>query len=849
MFEGRKIKKLKQEIELSGLQIEIEGLGQIKSIINESNAVQAEDDEASWTLLGADSANRKLGDEDQDKLKSQVTKAFYKTPHGRNIIRLFEKYVTGRGFALTPKSTLKEVDEVRKDFWKRNRMELKKKEIVRRTMRDGECFIRFFIENGKVSIRFMLSQLVKDPDDKKTTDAKVLISSGIETSADDIETVLAYWYKNKRIPAEEVMHIKILVDSDVKRGRSLLEPIIDYLWMYRDWLKDRMKLNKVRATVALIKKVTGTPAQAANLKGNQETVNRLNPDGTPKQKAPVGVSVITTNQNVDYKLEAPNLQAADVQHDGRTILLAIAAGVGLPEYMITSDASNGNYSCESADTEILTLRGWIDQSLLTEEDQIATVNQKTNELEYQHPTAIHRYYHEGFMVQIKGTHNLDMIVTENHRMWVTQHQHRKVNGKLLRKGLKEYNFIQAGKLIKHNYITQTKVEWDGIGNTVVIPGIERFGGNGATKKPKEDRKCDIKVWASFLGYFISEGWILDNGSKIWTVGLSQNKGNIADKISKTLNDMPINWNAIYSKDGKMITWTVVDKALWHFLKDTVGAGAYNKKIPNYAKQWDTDTLKILIETLLDGDGSRVGAYSRYFTVSKQLADDVMEVAIKAGYISGIKTQMKNGVWPVAIKNQKLVYITPVRHIKKIKYSGIVWCPEVPNGLFIGRRNGISHIHGNSLMTAEGPAVMEFEDWQDFFAIYFSEMYDLIIRAAISAKLIPENELKVTKEYVKIEGKPDKQIEKSEIVLTSTECSITFPDIVSRDIQKETTAIITQMRESLCSKQTASARLDLDYEDEQEFIKQENEEAEDSGEPTKDEEDEMEDEPEDEKAKS
>jgi len=499
MFEGRKIKKLKQEIELSGLQIEIEGLGQIKSIINESSTVQAEEDESSWTVLGTDSANRKLGDEDQDKLKSQVTKAFYKTPHGRNIIRLFEKYVTGRGFALTPKSTLEEVDEVWKDFWKRNRMELKKKEIVRRTMRDGECFIRFFIENGKVSIRFMLAQLVRDPDDKKTVGKNVVLSSGIETSADDIETVLAYYYKNKRIPAEEVMHIKILVDSDVKRGRSLLEPIIDYLWMYRDWLKDRMKLNKVRATVALIKKVTGTPAQAANIKSNQETVNKLNPDGTSKQKAPVGVSVITTNQNVDYELKSPNLQAADVQHDGRTILLAIAAGIGLPEYMITSDASNGNYS--------------------------------------------------------------------------------------------------------------------------------------------------------------------------------------------------------------------------------------------------------------------------------------------------------------------------------------------------------------SLMTAEGPAVMEFEDWQDFFAIYFSEMYDLVIRAAIAKKHIPENELKVTKEYVKVEGKPDKQMEKTEIVPTSTECSITFPDIISRDIQKETTAIITQMRESLCSKQTASARLDLDYEDEQEFIKQENEEAEDSGEPTKDEEDEMGDEPEDEKAKS
>ena len=493
MFEGRKIKKLKQEIELSGLQIEVEGLGQIKTIIKESSIVQPESDEADWMLLGEDSANRILGTEDQDKLKSQVTKAFYKTPHGRNIIRLFEKYVTGRGFSLTPKSTLEEVELVWNEFWKQNRMELKKKEIVRRTMRDGECFIRFFKEQGKVSIRFMISQLVKDPEDRKTTGANTIISSGIETSADDIERVLAYWYKEQRIPAEEVMHIKILVDSDVKRGRSLLEPIIDYLWMYRDWLKDRMKLNKIRATVALIKKVKGTPTQAANIKGDQETVNRLNPDGTPKQKAPVGVSVITTNQNVDYDLKSPNLQASDVQHDGRTILLSIAAGIGLPEYMITSDASNGNYS--------------------------------------------------------------------------------------------------------------------------------------------------------------------------------------------------------------------------------------------------------------------------------------------------------------------------------------------------------------SLMTAEGPAVMEFQDWQDFFALYFEEMFTLVIETAITASLIPESEMRTTKEYVKVEGRPEQQVEKKEIIPTITECSITFPDIVGRDIGAETTAIITQMREGLCSMQTASARLDLDYEDEQEFIKQEAEEFGDSGEPTEDDKAEMEEEPE------
>ncbi len=67
-------------------------------------------------MLGDDSSKRSLDTADQNKLKSQATLAYYKTPHGRNIIRLFEKYICRRGFGLAPKSTLDEVAEWWKSF-------------------------------------------------------------------------------------------------------------------------------------------------------------------------------------------------------------------------------------------------------------------------------------------------------------------------------------------------------------------------------------------------------------------------------------------------------------------------------------------------------------------------------------------------------------------------------------------------------------------------------------------------------------------------------------------------------------------------------------------------------------
>src|SRR3990167_3647991 len=134
-----------------------------------------------------------------------------------------------------------------------NGMELRKKEIVRRTMRDGECFLRFFVKDDLPVVRFLNPDLVKDPDNMQGLVGNM--SQGVETAKDDVEEVLAYWYKDTRIPAAEVLHARILVDSDVKRGRSFLEVAMIYLAMYGQWLKDRMKLNQVRSTVALIKRV------------------------------------------------------------------------------------------------------------------------------------------------------------------------------------------------------------------------------------------------------------------------------------------------------------------------------------------------------------------------------------------------------------------------------------------------------------------------------------------------------------------------------------------------------------------------------------------------------------------
>jgi len=344
MFERIKTRTIEGKIRLQQAQNDLENINDMKPVTESNNYVLPEADEADWKLIGSNS-EKGLDSSDQESLREQAIRTYYKNAHGRNIIRLFEKYVAGHGFKIDPMSTTPAVKEYWDEFWKVNRMSLRAKEIVRRSMRDGETFLRYFEGEKKdmMKVRFMNPALVADPEKQiDTTEGK--LSDGIITDPEDIEEVIGYYYKNNYIKGEEVQHIKILVDSDVLRGRSYYEPLLQSLAMYKKWLMDRMTLSEKRGTIALVKNVKGDPTKAANIATKYDTSRKTNPDGTPLARAPKNVSVYTTNGNVSYEMLSPNLQAADVQHDGRALLLNIAAGSGLPEFMVSSDASNSNYA-------------------------------------------------------------------------------------------------------------------------------------------------------------------------------------------------------------------------------------------------------------------------------------------------------------------------------------------------------------------------------------------------------------------------------------------------------------------------------------------------------------------------
>lgn len=220
-------------------------------------------------------------------------------------------------------------------------MELRQKEIVKRVLRDGECFIRYFELNGMVYIRFINPEEIKD----------------IKFSSDDAEMPEYYhreWVPKgqqeivkKDIPANEILHIKPpWIDLDMARGRPYLEPVIKRLTQFDQFVNNRVIRNKIMAAIVLEKILHGSGATASKVSSITSGMSDVSKDADvtkASKKMPKAGSVIIHNDNIEYKWNTADVKASDCKEDARLIKTSIVTGVNAPEFIL-GDASNANYA-------------------------------------------------------------------------------------------------------------------------------------------------------------------------------------------------------------------------------------------------------------------------------------------------------------------------------------------------------------------------------------------------------------------------------------------------------------------------------------------------------------------------
>ena len=315
-----------------------------------SNVAPDSDD---WLLLG-DSV-RGLNETRRTDARSKARHLVLHNPHARNILRLLESYVAGPGLKLDHRardgndanerslSMTRRADTLWRQFLNENETHYSYREHARRSWRDGECFVRKFSSaNWPPPVRFIDPETVaastEEPD-----------SQGILTDPLDVETPIAYLRRDasdnqhlERIDALEILHTRVGVDSNQKRGVTVFLPVLNILGCFDAWVETELLARKLQSSIVLWRKVQGSPQQVSAAADAAATGNSVTGEGRRESIRPG--TILTTNHGTEIQYLQPNTNFSDAVPLGRMLLLCASAGAGLPEFMLTSDASNANFA-------------------------------------------------------------------------------------------------------------------------------------------------------------------------------------------------------------------------------------------------------------------------------------------------------------------------------------------------------------------------------------------------------------------------------------------------------------------------------------------------------------------------
>lgn len=275
------------------------------------------------------------------EIHNQCYEAYNANPLAFAIIELTTSFVLGEGVTLAASDA--HVQQVLMDFWQdpENRMEERVYALCTELSLYGEQFIRFFVNtyDGSVRIRqidpSLIDQIETDPEDVETPlryHRRPIGQTMTATSGDPPQfdpskpaETQGEWFT----AGEEVIHVAINKVSNAKRGRSDLATLLPWLRRYKDWLTDRVRINKFKAAFLWDVSLSGA---------DKKTIDRKRMEYA---YPPEPGSVIIHNEAEKWSAVEPKIQANDVSEDGRAIKLMVAVGACLPEHYL-SDGDNGN---------------------------------------------------------------------------------------------------------------------------------------------------------------------------------------------------------------------------------------------------------------------------------------------------------------------------------------------------------------------------------------------------------------------------------------------------------------------------------------------------------------------------
>lgn len=355
-------RRLRNRLEEAQLQLQVSALEALDisgAFVDPADALRDPKTGEVWTQIGGQQADCSTGPlflTEQDLTNARcsarllaMTNEWAINGHENRV-----NYVIGTGHSYTAVSKekddvseeqLKEVQDVIDQFVISSGWHGRQQETWLRLDRDGEAFIRFFrLDTDDPQMRFVEPGDVTRPPNDNNPDH----SWGIVTDPKDVENVLGYLIAGEdEVPADEIQHRKRGVDSNVKRGVPLFFPVEKNLRRAGRLLRNMSVVAEIQTAIAMIRKQgassSATVQSFVDGKADATATNDVTGKTTNFQKFNPG-TILDVSGGTEYEFPASGINATQYVAVLQSELRAIAARLVMPEFMLTSDASNANFA-------------------------------------------------------------------------------------------------------------------------------------------------------------------------------------------------------------------------------------------------------------------------------------------------------------------------------------------------------------------------------------------------------------------------------------------------------------------------------------------------------------------------
>lgn len=340
-------------------------------------------------------------------------------------------------------------------------------------------------------------------------------------------------------------------------------------------------------------------------------------------------------------------------------------GSGLPSITRAAAMPGGVGHCVPFG-DILTPNGWKDIKDIQVGDSVYEVA-PSGELEISVIEQKHEHDYNGSLFHAKSS-KLEIICTHKHKI-ARKNAGRGYNNFVLTAS--QSLPVQANIRWRVNYTNDSEVENVQVGE-ISIP---------------------YKLYVDILGWFLAEGWTC---AQTLSTGISQSKAYHRDTICELLIKCGFKFNV------SITDFVISDKYIYqHFSKF---GKCRDKYIPR--EILNGPFLNLLLSSMMSGDGHwEDNDRGYYYTISKQLADDFCELAMKCGYSAYITSRQRNNrvglSYQVAIGRKDYTEIVTYgkrSNVDYINYNGKVYDIGVPKyHTFVIKQNGYTWVSGNSFV--------------------------------------------------------------------------------------------------------------------------------------------------------